>query len=67
MISDEQSGVGHVATAGLVACATAFVYLLVKGYQARLTFYLLRQQADAAVEFRPRTSPCRAASYENAA
>ncbi|KAI1442336.1 cytochrome protein [Annulohypoxylon stygium] len=44
MISDEQSGVGHVATAGLVACATALVYLLVKGYQARLTFYHLRQQ-----------------------
>ncbi|XDG04948.1 hypothetical protein ABKA04_004563 [Annulohypoxylon sp. FPYF3050] len=44
MISDEQSGVGHVATAGLVACATALVYLLVKGYQARLTFYRLRQQ-----------------------
>ncbi|OTB13842.1 hypothetical protein K445DRAFT_24337 [Daldinia sp. EC12] len=33
-----------VATAGLVACASALVYLLVKGYRARLTFYRLRKQ-----------------------
>ncbi|KAF3069067.1 hypothetical protein GL218_08063 [Daldinia childiae] len=44
MVNDELFSVGHAATAGLVACASALVYLLVKGYQARLTFYRLRQQ-----------------------
>ncbi|KAI1410545.1 cytochrome protein [Hypoxylon sp. FL1857] len=44
MVSDELFSVGQAVTAGLIACAGAFVYLLVKGYHARRTFYRLRQQ-----------------------
>ncbi len=35
---------GRIASACLAACASALVYLIVKGYRARRTFYRLRQQ-----------------------
>lgn len=35
---------GRVVSACLVVCASALVYLVVKGYHARRTFYRLRQQ-----------------------
>ena len=35
---------GRVTSTCLAVCASALVYLVVKGYHARRTFYRLRQQ-----------------------
>ena len=35
---------GRVTSTSLAVCASALVYLVVKGYHARRTFYRLRQQ-----------------------
>ncbi|KAK4233546.1 cytochrome P450 [Achaetomium macrosporum] len=44
MSSADLLSAGRVASACLAACASALVYLVVKGYHARRTFYRLRQQ-----------------------
>ncbi|KAI1198749.1 cytochrome protein [Nemania serpens] len=44
MSTSESFTVGHALSVGLVTCVGALVYLVVKGYQARMVFYRLRQQ-----------------------